>query len=376
MSFDALTAYLDSLDACGIPARDLSVWQDHRQIYRHMSGSADGEKRPVTARDIYWQYSTTKVVCCTAALRAVEDGLLSLDDCVEAYLPAFGKLRVQDGTQIRPAKTPLTIRHLMTMTGGLTYNWNTRPEMIALFENSQADIQDVAAAIASEPLSFEPGEDFQYGLCHDVLGLVLAAASGKTLGEYMREKIFAPLEMRDTGFFLSDAQSARLTTHFQYDSATKTTAPAPHPRPFAITPNFESGGGGMFSTVDDYIRFADALACGGHGFNGYSLLQPESIGYFTKNQLPAPLLERFQEKTGHWGNGYGLGVMTLMDPVPRHYRCPLGTFGWGGACGTKVYIDCQNHISVYFAMEVANGCNYSGYENHPHNRIINLLYGS
>ena len=93
MSFDALTAYLDSLDACGIPARDLSVWQDHRQIYRHMSGSADGEKRPVTARDIYWQYSTTKVVCCTAALRAVEDGLLSLDDCVEAYLPAFGKLR-------------------------------------------------------------------------------------------------------------------------------------------------------------------------------------------------------------------------------------------------------------------------------------------
>ena len=375
MSFDALTAYLDSLDACAIPARDLCVWQDHRQIYRHMSGSADGKGKPVTAQDIYWQYSTTKVICCTAALRAVEDGLLSLDDRVETYLPPFGNLRVQDGNKTRPAKTPLTIRHLMTMTGGLTYNWNTRPELTALLEDEQADVQDVAAAIASEPLSFDPGEDFQYSLCHDVLGLVLAAASGKTLGEYMNEKIFKPLEMRDTGFFLNDAQKKRLTTHFQYNFASKTAAPAPHKRPFAITPNYESGGGGLFSTTDDFIRFADALACGGQSAAGYSLLRPESISRFINNQLSASILERFRGKTGHWGNGYGLGVMTLMDPAPRHYRCPVGTFGWGGACGTKVYVDCRNRISVYFAMEVANGCNYSGYEDHPHNRIINLIYG-
>lgn len=374
MNFEPITNYLDSLDEWDIPARDLSIWQDHRQIYRHRSGYTDGAARPVSAQDIYWQYSTTKLLCCTAALRLIEQGLLSLESAVEEYLPAFGKLTIQEANgQIHPAKGKMTIRHLMTMTGGLDYRTDT-PELLALSGKENSGNEEVATAIAARPLSFEPGTDFQYSLCHDVLGMVIAVVCQKTLGGVMKEEIFQPLQMNNTGFFPTHEQRKHFTGHFQFDSAAGRAVTVPHQRPFAFTPCYESGGGGLFSTVDDYIRFADALACGGIGYNGYRLLQPESLRLLSENQLSEYQLRRFQEKTGHLGNGYGLGVMTLMDQTPRHYRCPIGTFGWGGACGTKVYVDPRNRISIYFAMEATGGRQCEKYEEHPHNRLVNLFY--
>ena len=373
MSFDVITDYLEHLAELGIPACDLSIWKDHKEIYRHMSGFRDGKEKDVTAKDIYWQFSTTKVVCCVAALHAMEHGLFSLDDPIEKYLPEFSNTYILQNKCKTPTKNKIKIWNLFTMTAGLSYNLNT-PAIVQLANDTHAGIREISSAIVAEPLSFEPGTDFQYSLCHDVLGMVIASASGKSLGEYLDENIFRPIGMHNTGFFPSDAQKDNFTTHFLFDSTTHKPQSTVEPRPFAITPQYESGGGGLFGTVDDFIRFADALSCCGKAWNGYQLLSPDSLNILRKNQLSEQLLTSFQRKTGHAGNGYGLGVMVLLDQAPRHYCCPPGTFGWGGLAGTKLYSNCENHISVFFAMEVEDWCNYDQYEDHPHNKIINLLY--
>lgn len=373
MSFEKLTMYMDNLGDYPVPARDLTVWQNHQPLYRHMAGFSDADGlRPVSNKDIYLLYSASKVITCVGALRLVEKRLLSLEDKVSKYLPEYGDVTVKDADTVRPAKTAMTIKDLFTMCGGLSYNLTT-PALLAVKGDKTATTRDVVRLFVKEPLLFDPSTHFEYSLCHDVLAAVVEVIAGKTFGEYLQEELFAPLGMENTTFHLTPAMQAHRTTRYIYDPAQKCCRVDPAGNAFQLTALYESGGAGIYCTVDDYIKFADALACDGKAWNGYTVLRPETVEQLGRNQLGPQQLEDFWQKTGHLGHGYGLGVSVLMDRKPRHFHCPEGVFGWGGAGGTRTFVDTKNHISIFYAQEVLGGV-CETYETHQHNVILNLVY--
>ena len=374
MDFSDLTKYLDSLGEKFIPARELIVTRNHEVIYSHFSGFSDARKtKPLTGNEIYLLFSSSKIATCIGALRLVEKGLIKLEDKVSDYIPEYKSLNVLEDGKLRPAKTDLLVKHLFTMCGGFTYNRDT--DNLKRFKNDKnATSLDVVRAIAKEPLAFDPGAHFEYSLCHDILGGLIEAVSGKTLDRYLKDEIFIPLDMKDTTFNLNDEQRKRLAVHYVYNSESgslKTSDNLNHI--FKISPLYESGGAGIYSTTSDYAKFADAIACGGTAYNGYEVLKPETVELYAKNWLDETCIKDFQTKTGHLGNGYGLGCMVLMDKKPRNYKCTPGVFGWGGMAGTKVVMDLKNKLSFYYSQEVEGGVKRA-YEEHQHNVITNMLY--
>ena len=161
---------------------------------------------------------------------------------------------------LKKAEKEMTIRDLFTMTAGLTYELNT-PSIRAVREHSQgrSPTRDVVRAIAADPLVFEPGTHFNYSLCHDVLGALIEVVSGKRFGKYLEEFIFQPLGMKDTGFSLTDARKERMATQYNFDDATGKALRVAMANVYVVGSEFESGGAGLISSVDDYMRFADTL---------------------------------------------------------------------------------------------------------------------
>lgn len=373
MEFENLTRYLDSLQRY-IPARELIVCREHEVIYHYKSAFANLEKtKPLTGEEMYLIYSSTKVATCIGALRLVERGLLHLEDKVSDYLPEYEHLTVREGDAIRPAKTELLVRHLFTMCGGFSYDLGANA-LKPLKHDERATTRDVIRELAKEPLLFDPGTHFEYSLCHDVLGAVIEVVSGKKLEQYLKDEIFLPLGMQDTVFHPNKEQKKRLSIHYVYDAEKDSLSTADNLcTPFHLSPQYDSGGAGIYSTTSDYAKLADAAACGGTAWNGYQILKQETIAMYAKNWLEDGLLLEFQDKLKHLGQGYGLGCMVLLDKKPKDWKCPEGTFTWGGAAGTKIVMDPKNKISFYYSMEVMGGPAWS-YEEHPHNVIINMIY--
>lgn len=200
MNTDKLDRFLDEMPLRGLPGCDLSVTRNGREVYRRTVGYSDAEmKRPVDHDTLWWIFSATKVITCTAAMRLVEEGRLKLTDKVSDYLPAFGSLTVRqkDGT-IVPATEPMRIVHLFTMTGGMDYDLNA-PEITNAIAAGHTDTVSLCSAMASRPLWFEPGTHYQYSLCHDVLAAVVEVITEMKFSDYLRELMFEPLGMADHG---------------------------------------------------------------------------------------------------------------------------------------------------------------------------------
>lgn len=372
---EKLKKYMDSLGDKYIPGRDVKVCQNHKEIFRYGSGYSDfDKKKPVSENDVYLLYSSSKLITCTGALRLIEAGKLELSDPVFKFIPSFKNITVKENGNIRPAKTVMTIRDLFTMCGGLSYDKTNNPYLKKISENDEASEAEVVSQFAKMPLDFDPGASFQYSFCHDVLGAVIEVISGKSLNDYLTDEIFKPLEMSNTGFHLSEKMSENRVAYYSFDNENKTLSKGSDGSYFKLNKKYESGGAGIYTTVDDYSKFADALACKGTGFNGYRLLRPQTVEAFGTNQLNANQLKAFEEKTGHLGHGYGLGVSVLMDKKPRHFNCPVGTFGWGGAAGTRVFIVPEYNLSVFYAQEVEGPACSPVYEEHQHNVIINIIF--
>ncbi len=372
---ERLKEYMDSLGEMSIPARDVTVWQGHNELFRYSSGHSDAAgKVPVSDKDVYLLYSSSKLITCVGALRLVEAGKLNLSDPVYKYLPEYKNITVKDGDTVRPAKTVMTVFDLFTMCGGLSYDRNTEP-IEKISKNVTASISEVVSSFVKSPLLFDPSTHFAYSFCHDVLGAIEEVVSGKRFGEYLHDEIFAPLGMDTTSFVLSEEMKKHRSEPYTYDSEKKQLVKGSDGSYFKLNKIYESGGAGIYTTVNDYIKFADALACGGTAYNGYKLLKPETVKMFGSNQLKGTPLEDFQNQTGHLGHGYGLGVSVLLDPAPRHFKCPVGTFGWGGAAGTRAFIVPSENVSIFYAQEVENVPCPPEYEKHPHNEIINIVFG-
>ena len=373
MNFDALTSYLDGLRNVGIPGCDLVVYKDHEPIYRHFVGMRDREAGiPMDGHEVYWIFSASKVFTCTAALQLLEKNVIGLDDPVSNYLPAYGLLSVIENGHVRAAQEVMTLRHLFAMQGGLSYDLNS-PSLTKAkyYGGGHADTRTLIDALAEEPLLFDPGKHFNYSLCHDILAAVIEVASGMKFSAYLKKNIWSRLGIEETGFVLPDELRGRLAQQYIYDETTQSSKVHPDGNicVYAMTPEYESGGAGLYSTVDDYILLSDALACDGVSKTGKRILKPETIDLMRTNQQYGACMDDWNTKINRPGYGYGLGVRTLMDKSAS--RGPVGEFGWDGAANAYTLIDPENHVSAFYGAHV-RGCGYGYSVIHP--TIRDLIY--
>lgn len=356
--FENLKHFMDrSISQLGVSGIDCIVFQDHHQIFRHQAGYKDIERKtPITPGTMYNIYSATKMITCTAAMQLVERGELGLMDPLPVYLPEFENMKVKNGTfSIMPAKRKIRIIDLFTMTAGLSYELDT-PEMRSLISDTGGDFdtRDFVRALAGEPLLFEPGEGWNYSYCHDVLGAVIEVISGMSFGEYLKANIFDPLGMEDAGFFLPEEKLRRLAPQYEYDSEKRSVAKIKSDCLGAAGLRHESGGGGLVMTAEDYILFADALACGGVGRSGARIISESAVSLMSKNQLKGKCLSDFRKMVPSDGIGYGLGVAMFTDPAAALTLAPEDAFYWGGIGGVQNLIDPMNRMSYFVAQHTIN----------------------
>ena len=357
--FKRLREYFDqAIEKNGMPGIDVIVWQNHEEIFRHQSGFMDMEnKTKPQPGAIYNIYSASKMITCTAVLQLVEGGYLQLTDPLHKYLPEYENMQVKYGTwAFSPAKNKITIFNLLTMTAGLTYD-GFSPSMNKLREETGNDYttRQFAEALAKEPLIFEPGEGWNYGFCHEVLGAVVEVASGKSFGEYIEENIFAPLGIKESGFFVPEERKHRIAPQYNYDITTGAITLISN---FCLGHNanaglrHQSGGGGLVMPSEDYIVFLDAMACGGVGANGARILSKPMIDLMAKNHISGKAMEDYRNNGTSDGYGYGLGSGVVYDAGKCLSLRPEGTFAWGGLGGVQNIADPVNKVSFYLAQHL------------------------
>lgn len=328
----------------GIPCFDLIVYKDGECIFRHMGGYADPEKKiPMSGKEKYHIYSCSKLVTCVAAMQLWEKGLFSLEDNLADYLPAFGDMTVKTEDGIKKAKNPIKILHLFQMTSGMTYEMHT-PELEAYYGIPGNDCPTVETVnmFARTPLAFEPGEEWKYSLGHDVLGALVEVLSGEKFEDYVKTHIFDPLGMTHSTFLHPLEDWEGFAKQFIYDAESGKFLPAwrywCH-----LGKAFAGGGGGCISTVEDFIKFLEALRVGD------VILKKETIALMAKDHLTEQQRSTYPRRV--LGIGYGLGMRTP-------YESPEYTdFGWGGAAGAYASVDPVKNVTFYYAQHVLKSPN-------------------
>jgi CubicO group peptidase (beta-lactamase class C family) len=375
MNFKELETFLDTITKWRIPGADCAIYYKNKSVFRYRSGYANIEaKTPITANNVYNLYSTSKVITCATALQLFENGKFLMTDPVSEYLPEFKEMYIQKeietgSTELIKAKNSIKIQDLFTMSAGLTYNIDS-PSIKAVKEKTQnkCPTREIVKAIANDPLMFEPGTHWNYSLCHDILGGLVEVISGRKFSEYLDENVFKPLEMKDTGFYLTDEKKERMASQYRFDDEKNIAIEIPLTNNYKLGTEYESGGAGLISSVDDYIKFANALCNKGKAMNGERILSKSTIDLMRTNHLDETSLNDF-----NWiqmsGYGYGLGVRTMINKAKGGSLGPVGEFGWGGAAGTYVIIDPDNELAVFYAQHMLNN-----QEPYVHPRIRNIIY--
>lgn len=376
MDFTKLTDFLDSIPNLGVPGVDCIVQQGYETIYRHQAGFSDREAQiPMRGDEAFYLYSSSKPITCTAVLQLYEQGKLLLTDPLSNYIPEFRNMQVQhqrgNGEMILlPARREITIANLMSMTAGLNYDLDS-PAIQEVAQRTQGRYPtvEVARALASQPLCYEPGTRWQYSLAHDVLGAVVEIVSGMRFGEYLRQNLFEPLGMVNTRFAHSNDLPANMMPQYVRNNTTGEVTLIGPANAYILGSEYESGGAGLVSTLADYSKFLAAMANGGVSAEGVRILSQNTIDLMRLNQLSGTQMEDFD-----WpqfaGYGYGLGVRTMVDPARGGANSPLGEFGWAGAAGTYLLIDPQNKISMFYVQHMRESL-----ESYIHPRLRNVLYG-
>ena len=349
-----------------IPYIDILVKKSHKTIYRYM----DGFEYQPTGKEVLHLYSCTKPITAVCAMRLLQEKKMSLEDDVSLYLPEYEHVFLFDANRNRiTPKTRMKIKHLLTMTAGLTYERETEAIKRVLKEtDGSATTRQMVAAFAETPLAFEPGSRFLYSLCLDVLGAVIEVVSGKSFADYVAETVLNPLAMQNSGFDEKIFNDAIINC---YTYKNDVYEPENLFHLMKLSKRYESGGGGLIGTVEDYSEFADTLACNGISRQGYNLLDDESIDLMTTNQVGKLSIDNKFTCIQGDDYGYGYGVRTRIKESPCGVPC--GEFGWDGAAGSYVLIDRKNHISITIGMNLLDWPNVFRGE---HRAIVERIYQS
>jgi CubicO group peptidase (beta-lactamase class C family) len=318
---------------------------------------------PMTKDAIFRDFSMTKPVTGVAMMMLWEQGRWLPDDPIAKYIPEFAHLKVYKGLDadgkmiLEDPVHPPTMQELMTHTAGFTYGifGDSPVDKMYLGENlwGSKSLQEFIEKLARIPLLYQPGTRWVYSVSSDIQGYIVEKLSGQPLPDFMQRHIFQPLGMRDAGFFVAEAQRNRLATlyHINAKGELVTNGPGGLGGAYAAPPSMPSGGGGLVSTAEDYLRFGEMLAHGGE-LNGVQILSPAAVHLMTSNHLGAQLL------TGEFGigqqrlrPGFGWGYDCAVEFNPPEVDLPdgEGTFFWGGIAGTWFWVDPTNDI-VFVGM--------------------------
>ncbi|MDH3294049.1 MAG: beta-lactamase family protein, partial [Acidimicrobiia bacterium] len=329
-----------------------------RIVHRSTLGYRNvAQQVPMTDDTIVRIYSMSKPITSMALLSLYEEGRVRLYQPVSTFIPSWGDLRVfADGTasnySTRFPEREMTVHDLLTHTSGLTYSWMARHPVDSLYRRHKLDqnlpLDSYVEVLAGLPLLFSPGTRWSYSVATDVIGRLVEIISGQSFDSFLQEQFFDPLGMDDTAFWVGDDERAgRLAANY----ALPELSPIPlasgvegdrmalideggPDSPFRRKPRFLSGGGGLVSTLDDYLRFCQMLLNGGQ-LGGRRVLSRKTIELATSNHLPggADLATMGQEvfsETPRDGVGFGLGFSVVLSPPARKATCSVGEYGWGG----------------------------------------------
>jgi CubicO group peptidase (beta-lactamase class C family) len=343
-------------------------------IHVSTAGLQDIEnKTPMTDGTIFRIASMSKPITSVAVMQLVEDGKLKLTDTLSKYVPEFKDMKVavpsQDGKSFETVKAEreITIHDLLTHSSGITYRIMSKPHIGKLYEEanvcdglveSKESLADNVRKISKLPLVWQPGSAWEYGLNTDVLGHVVEVVSGKSLEDFMRERIFTPLKMNDTCFNLAKDKHSRLASLYtiQEDKSFRkvgekavTTGPFVYSGtvPTHADNKYFSGGAGLVSTAGDYFRFGQMMMNGGE-LNGARVLKAETVATMTKNQLG-----KIRVGPENALMGYGFGVLSEEGKKGQNDPAGVGTFSWGGAYGTYFWVDPKNELVAVVMAQVA-----------------------
>jgi CubicO group peptidase (beta-lactamase class C family) len=318
---------------------------------------------PMTKDLIFRAYSMTKPVTGVAMMILYEEGKWLPPDPISKYIPEFAHLKVFNGVDaegkpilVDPDHAP-TLRELMTHTAGFSYG-SGKTVVDAMYKDKKvmqsADLHEMVTKLATIPLNYQPGKGWTYSVSMDIEGYIIEKLSGQTLPDFMRDYIFVPLGMKDTGFFVPEDKRSRFAANYRYDKdqdkLVVTDAGDP-PTDYASQPTMPSGGGGLVSTADDYYHFAQMLANGGE-YEGKRILAPSTVQLMTANHLPPELLTgefNIGQHVMRPGLGYGYNFMAVYDPLQAGLPVGKNTFSWDGAAGTLFWVDPTNDV-IFIAM--------------------------
>ena len=361
---ETLRRFVDSGQIAGC---SIKIIRGGETLHKECLGYANIEQQtPITEKTIFPIASMTKVITVAGLMRLYEQGLFKLWDPVSEYLPGFKNPTIavekpDGGYDIVPAKGEVTLRQLFTMTSGVPYAGketaaariqDQKGDAYIAEHGSMPDTRTWCNMVGQLPLAFEPGEKWMYGFSIDVLGAVIEVLSGQTLGDYLQEHIFDPLGMKDTGFYVPAEKQHRVATLYHIDEGMK-----PDDRAYpAEKPAFESGGGGLFSTVRDYSRFAQMLLRGGT-LDGERILGRKTIDLIATDHLTPQ-----QQATHSWdtqrGYGYGLGVRVMTNPEIAESNGSVGEWGWDGAFGNWFCVDPKEKLTCVYLTTNLPGSHY------------------
>jgi len=367
--------YVDSGDLPGI------LTQVHRKgelVHTGVAGHMDLERsKPMQEDAIFRIYSMSKPITSVALMMLVEEGALGLDDAVHTHIPEWKDLGVYASglptllanappsfittTPVRPMK----VVDLVTHTSGLTYGFMMRTSVDAAYRKLKINdfqtpggLSGMIGQLAELPLDFSPGTAWNYSVSIDVMGYLVEKLSGMSFGEFLRTRLFEPLGMTDTAFYVPPEKIERFSSCYQpkkgggltlQDDAGKST--------YAKPPVLESGGGGLVSTIHDYMRFCRMMLNGG-ALDGVQILSPKTVELFSLNHLPdgqqladmsPPGL--FSE-AGYSGIGFSIGCGVNVDVAKTRLPGTLGEYFWGGAASTAFWIDPKEDLAVVFMTQV------------------------
>jgi CubicO group peptidase (beta-lactamase class C family) len=367
---ERINAYIQAkyLDTGKLPFASLLIGRGDEVAHRWTSGVAEDA--------IFRIMSMTKPVTSIAFMQLVEQGKIALSDPVAKYIPEFANLGVfvagggNTPFITRPTTTPMRVIDLMRHTAGFTYGFQERSNIDAAYRKADIDgwathdNDEFVAKLAKIPLEFEPGTAWNYSVATDVLGIIVARVSGVSLGDYFEQNIFGPLGMEDSGFVVPAEKAERIPGAFSWHPTEKMkpTDKAGSGSAWTRSHKFQSGGGGLASSVADYHRFCRMLA-GGGALDGIQIISPKTLELMTANHLPGggDLTQHSKalfSEAENAGTGFGLGFASIIDPAATMMPCSKGEFFWGGMYSTAFFVDPVEDIIMIFMTQLMPSSTY------------------
>lgn len=381
----ALEAYIrERIDTGVVPGAVVYLSRHGKTVLFNGYGARSVGGSPMARDTIFRAYSMTKPVTALAMMILYEEKKWRLDEPITKYIPELANLKVfrslgADGKPVlENVKRPPTMRELMTHTAGFAYGLAPTDYVNKAYQDEKLllrrDFGEFVATLARLPLAEQPGERWIYSVASDLQGYIVEKLSGEPLDVFFKKRIFDPVRMVDTGFFVPAAQAHRLPPIYGRDLKDgKLVDVSTFAGDYSKPPTLPLGGGGLVTTTSDYARFCQLLLSGGE-IDGARIVSADTIKLMGTNLLPRDVWVSFDGAGGaveRKGLGFGLGVAVLVDPAAQDTPQAEGTIGWGGAGGTFFWVDRKNDL--FFVLMIQRALGYEHFGDRPRRLVYDAL---